>query len=164
LKTAYRDEVEPRYRGGLTNVNKEHFTAIYSRARERGMTRKNILAGWAKTGLFPFNPSRILRDIVRPDAPLTIQVPFEVECTQDGAVQMPVTPVSSEAVTQLLSLIKQDSHSNEPNEMRRYRLVQKLANATERSIAQQALNRNYIRLSRLPTTRLRLAKTHDQMS
>jgi hypothetical protein len=112
LKTAYRDEVEPRYRGGLTNVNKEHFTAIYSRARERGMTRKNILADWAKTGLFPFNSSRILRDIVRPDAPLTIQVPFEVECTQNGAVQMPVTPVSSEAVTQLLSLIKQDSHSN----------------------------------------------------
>jgi hypothetical protein len=65
LKTAYRDEVERRYRGGLTNVNKEHFTAIWSRAREAGITTKNILAGWAKTGLFPFNPSRILRDIVK---------------------------------------------------------------------------------------------------
>jgi hypothetical protein len=145
LKTAYRDEVERRYRGGLTNVNKEHFTAIYSRARERGMTKKNILAGWAKTGLFPFNPSRVLRDIVKPDAPLTIQVP-EVESTRNGVIQTPVTPVSSEAVIQLLSLIKQNSRSNEPNEMRHHRLIQKLANAAERSIAQQALDQNYIGL------------------
>jgi hypothetical protein len=146
LKTAYRDKVERRYRGGLTNVNKEHFTAIYSRARERAMTKKNILAGWAKTGLFPFNPSRVLRDIVKPDALLTIDVPHEVECTQDGVIQTPVTPVSSEAVTQLLGLIKQDSHSNEPNGMRHHRLIQKLANAAERSIAQQALDQNYIGL------------------
>jgi hypothetical protein len=45
LKTAYRDEVERLYRGGLTNINKEHFTTIYSRARTRAMTKKNILAG-----------------------------------------------------------------------------------------------------------------------
>jgi hypothetical protein len=146
LKTAYRDEVERRYRGGLTNVNKEHFTAIYSRARERGMTKKNILAGWAKTGLFLCNPSRVLRDIVKPDAPLTIQVPYEAESIQNGVIQTPVTPVSSEAVTQLLSLIKEDSHSNEPNEMRHHRLIQKLANAAERSIAQRALDQNYIGL------------------
>lgn len=55
-------------------------------------------------------------------------------------------PVSSEAVAQLLSLIKQDSHSDKPIELRRHRLIQKLANAAERSIAQQALDQNYIRL------------------
>ncbi|KAI0570374.1 DDE-1 domain containing protein, partial [Pyrenophora tritici-repentis] len=146
LKTAYRDEVERRYRGGLTNVNKEHFTAIYSRARERGVTKKNILAGWAKTGLFPFNPPRVLRDIVRPDAPLTIQSPYEDESTQNEVIQTPVTSASSEAVTQLLSLIKQDSHNDEPNEMRHHRLIQKLANASEKSIARQALDQNYIGL------------------
>jgi hypothetical protein len=87
------------------------------------MTKKNILAGWAKTSLFPFNPSRVLRDIVKPDAPLTIQVLYEAECTHNEVVQTLVTPVSSEAVTQLLSLIRQDSHSNEPNEMRHHRLI-----------------------------------------
>jgi hypothetical protein len=138
LKTAYRDEVERRYRGGLRNVNKEHFTAIYSRAREREMTKKNILAGWAKTGLFPFNSLKVLRDIVKPDAPLTVQVSHNVESTQNGVIQTP------EAVTQLLNLVKQDSHNNEPDEMRRQRLIQKLANAAERSIAQQAFDQNYI--------------------
>jgi hypothetical protein len=66
--------------------------------------------------------------------------------TQNGVIQTPVTPVSSEAVTQLLSLIKKDSHSDEPNGLRHHRLIQKLANAAERSIAQQALDQNYIRL------------------
>jgi hypothetical protein len=99
------------------------------------MTKKNILAGWAKSGLFLFNPSRVLRDIVKLVAPLTIQVPYETESTQNGVAQTLVTPVSSEAVTQLLSLIKQDSHSNELNEVRHHRLIQKLANAADRSIA-----------------------------
>ena len=99
------------------------------------MTKKNILAGWAKTGLFPFNPSGVLRDIVKPDGSLSIQVPYEVESTQNGVVQTLVTPVSLEAVTQLLSLIKQDPYNNKPNEMRRHKLIQKLANAAERSIA-----------------------------
>ncbi|EMD86797.1 hypothetical protein COCHEDRAFT_1146541, partial [Bipolaris maydis C5] len=71
LKTAYRDQVERLYRGGLTNINKEHFTTIYSPARERAMTKRNILAGWAKAGLFPFNPARVLRDLTKPDAPPT---------------------------------------------------------------------------------------------
>ena len=82
------------------------------------MTKKNILAGWAKTSLFPFNLfpfnlSRVLRDNVKPDAPLTIQVSHDTESTQNGVNQTPVTPVSSEAVPQLLSLIKQDSRSYE---------------------------------------------------
>ena len=63
LKSAYREQVERLYRGGLTNVNKEHFTTIYSPARAKAMTKRNILAGWAKAGLFPFNPARVLRDL-----------------------------------------------------------------------------------------------------
>ncbi|KAF5844184.1 hypothetical protein GGP41_002265 [Bipolaris sorokiniana] len=35
LKTAYRDQVERLYRGGMTAINKEHFTALYYPARER---------------------------------------------------------------------------------------------------------------------------------
>ena len=99
------------------------------------MTKKNMLAGWAKTGLFPFNPLRVLRDIVEPDAPPTVQVSHDVGSTQNGVIQTPVTPVTLEAKTQLLSLTKQDSHNNGPNEMHRHRLIQKLADAAETSIA-----------------------------
>src|SRR6266480_3102467 len=35
LKAAYREEVERLYRGGAGTVGKQHFTSIYSPARER---------------------------------------------------------------------------------------------------------------------------------
>ncbi|EUC26858.1 hypothetical protein COCCADRAFT_113187 [Bipolaris zeicola 26-R-13] len=55
LKTAYRDEVERLCRGGLEAVSKEHFNSIYKSTRETAMTRRNITAAWAASGLFPFN-------------------------------------------------------------------------------------------------------------
>ncbi|KAF2195057.1 hypothetical protein K469DRAFT_722393 [Zopfia rhizophila CBS 207.26] len=110
------------------------------------MTKKNILAGWAKTGLFPFNPDRVLRDITKPAA----ELPTALSITKDSGpflrgevVQTPVTPVLSEALTSLLTLIKQDPH-DEKSAKRHPRLVQKLANAAEISFAQQALNQDQI--------------------
>jgi DDE superfamily endonuclease len=75
LKTAYRDQVDRLYRSGVTVVNKEHFTSLYCPARERAITKKNILAGWAKTGLFPFNPDRVLRDITKPVDVAALTIP-----------------------------------------------------------------------------------------
>lgn len=142
LKSAYREQVERLYRGGLTNINKEHFTTIYSQAREKAMTKRNILAGWAKAGLFPFNPARVLCGLTKPDAPLTVQAPRADEALQDDIVQTPVTPVSSEAVRDVLNQIKQCSSSDKQHD----KLVQKLANAAEKSIARQALDEDYIRV------------------
>ena len=67
LKAAYCDQVERLERGGGNTIGKAHFTSLYSPARERAFTKKNILAGWAKSGLFPFNPNRVLRDTPKPD-------------------------------------------------------------------------------------------------
>lgn len=128
-------------RGGVTIVNKEHFTTLYSPAREKAMTKKNILAGRAKTGLFPCHPDRVLRDITKPVADLSIQSVCENRrpCQQEEVVQTPVTPVSSEGLMSLLKLIKQDAH-DEMIQARNQRLVQKLANAAQTSFAQQALD------------------------
>lgn len=66
LKAAYREYVERLERGGVNKVGKEHFTSLYSPAREKAFTKRNILAGWSKAGLFPFNPNRVLRDMSSP--------------------------------------------------------------------------------------------------
>jgi hypothetical protein len=50
----------------VTVVNKEHLTSLYSPARAKGLTKKNILAGWAESGLFLFNPDRVLIEIRKP--------------------------------------------------------------------------------------------------
>ena len=46
LKAAYREQVERIERGGVNIIGKQHFTYLYSPARERALTKKNILAGW----------------------------------------------------------------------------------------------------------------------
>jgi hypothetical protein len=76
------------------------------------MTKKNILAEWAKTSLFPFNLDRVLRDITNPAAKLPTKLPIptadSASHVQCEVVQTPVTPISLEALTLLLTLIEQD--------------------------------------------------------
>ena len=71
----------------LTNtIGKQHFISLFSPARERAFTPKNIKAGFAASGLFPFNPDRVLRDMPKPPADLTIPKADEVKvgsCPQD---------------------------------------------------------------------------------
>jgi hypothetical protein len=66
LKTAYREEVERLYRGGANTIGKEHFTALYSHAREVAFTPRNIRGAWKGAGLYPLRPDRVLRDMQKP--------------------------------------------------------------------------------------------------
>ena len=152
LKAAYRDQVERLYRGGEDIVGKEHFTSLYSPARERALTKKNILAAWAKSGLFPFNPDRVLRDTPKPVAALNVPKACEVDvgpCPQGEVAQTPVTPVTpvtSEALISLQNLIKQDANTlDETSKQRLQRHLQKFANAAQTSFAERTLQQNQIR-------------------
>jgi DDE superfamily endonuclease len=130
LKAAYRDHVELLYRGGVDTVRKEHFTSLYSPARQRAVTSRNIKAAWAASGLFPFNPDRVLRNTPKPVSP-TVPKAHKLEvgpCPQGELLQTPVTPVTSEALTSLHNLITQDAHAlDETSKQRLQRHVQKLA-------------------------------------
>jgi hypothetical protein len=144
LKTAYRDEVERLNRGGVDKVGKEHFTYLYQPARDRALTKRNIKAAWAATGLFPFDPKRVLRDIPKP--PLTeLTVPDRSDaCLRDELLTpvTPVTPVTTEGLSSLHNLIKEDACASE----RLQRRVQKLASAAQISFAKQHLLQDHNRL------------------
>jgi hypothetical protein len=68
----------------MTTINKEHFTTLYYPARERAMTKKNILAGWAKSGLFPFNLDRVLRDLAKPVPDALTLLPIRAAREESG--------------------------------------------------------------------------------
>jgi hypothetical protein len=141
LKAAYRDEADRLFRGGVNTVGKEHFTSLYSPAREKAFTNRNIIAAWAASGLFPFNPDRVLRATPKPPAHTTVPRTVETlgSCQQE-VLQTPVTPVSAEALTLLHDIIKQDALTlNETSIPRLQRHVQKLANAAQMSFATCAL-------------------------
>jgi hypothetical protein len=143
LKAAYRDEADRLFQGGTNTVGKQHFTSLYSPAREKAFTKRNITAGWAACGLFPFNPDRVLRVTPKPPAQATVPRADEIQvgsCHQDEVPQTPVTLVSAEGLASLQNLIKQDALTlNETSIPRLQRHVQKLANAAQMSFAQCAL-------------------------
>ena len=135
LKTAYREEVERLYQGGANTVGKQHFTSLYSRVRKQTFTSRNIKSGWSKTGLNPFNPDKVLKDIQKPLAQLCIPKDntMKVEsCPQDRVLQSPVT---SEALTSLQSRIEHDTYSLDGPSKHR---LQKLANAAQKAFAERA--------------------------
>lgn len=90
LKEAYRDQVDRLCRAGTNTVGKQHFTALYSPARERAFTKRNITAAWAACGLFPYNPDRVLRNTPKPPtqsaAPETNLIPSG-SCPQDVVIR-----------------------------------------------------------------------------
>jgi hypothetical protein len=60
----HREQVEMLYRGGANTVGKQHFTLLYQRARNLAFTSRNIRSGWAKTGLYPFDPEKVLKSAI----------------------------------------------------------------------------------------------------
>ncbi|PQE29011.1 hypothetical protein CJF30_00004068 [Rutstroemia sp. NJR-2017a BBW] len=143
LKEAYRDEADRLFRGGANTVGKQHFTSLYSPAREKALTKRNIMKAWAACGLFPFNPDRVLRVTPKPPAQSTVPRADEIKvgsCHQDEVPQTPVTPVSAEGLASLHNLIKQDAYRLDGTSTQRLeRHVQKLANAAQISFAERAL-------------------------
>ncbi|KAF2721187.1 hypothetical protein K431DRAFT_320483 [Polychaeton citri CBS 116435] len=66
-------EVERLYRGGANTISKQHFTLLYSKARQVAFTARNIRASWSKAGLFPFSPDRVLKDMEQLASKLYLQ-------------------------------------------------------------------------------------------
>lgn len=152
LKTAYCDQVERMNRGGINAIGKEHFTYLYAPARERVLTKRNIVAGWAATGLFPFSPERVLRNTPKPPVDLVVSTANDVvETSSQHDLPLtpvtPVTPVTAEGFTALHDLIKRDVCA--PDDVSRQRLerrVQKLVSAAKVSVAKQSLLQDHNRL------------------
>jgi hypothetical protein len=142
LKAAYRDEVERLFRGGVNTVGKEYFTLLYSPTRDKVFIKRNIIAAFAVSGLFPLNRDRVLRRTPKPSQ-LSIPSPNEMRGVSgllDEVPLTPATPVSAEAFISLYDLIKQDTHTlDDTGRQRLQRRVQKLAKAGQKTIAYCAL-------------------------
>lgn len=94
--------------GPVTSVSLAHYSLA---KRKKALTSKNIKAGWIKAGIFPFNPDRVLRNIPKPLAELTVPKASKVKvwpCPEGEVLQ---TPVTAEALTSLRNLIEKDTHA-----------------------------------------------------
>ncbi|TVY89412.1 hypothetical protein LAWI1_G008442 [Lachnellula willkommii] len=141
LKAAYREQVERLERGCVGTIGKEHFTYLYSPARTKAFTPRNIRAGWSKAGLYPFNPEKVLNEIPKPLDQLTapeVNVTEVGSCTHDAVPQTPATPVSAEALTRLWTAIGQ-LPDDEANRQHKEKLQRKLLDGGRLCFAKCAL-------------------------
>jgi hypothetical protein len=150
LKSAYRDQVEQMERAGVGTIGKQHFTYLYEPARKKAITPRNIMAGFRGSGLFPFDPDRVLADVPKPPAKLTIPESNEVgPDTQDKVLQhpsTPITPVTAKYLTSLQSLIEQNANElSETSKKDLKKYLGKVINAAKISFAEQALLRDRAR-------------------
>ncbi|PMD13637.1 hypothetical protein NA56DRAFT_674735 [Hyaloscypha hepaticicola] len=129
LKAAYRDETERLFQGGANTVGKQHFTSLYSLAREKAFTKRNI------TAVIPKPPAQL--NIPRADE---IRVS---SCYQDEVPQPLVTLVLVEGLASLYNLIKQDTYTlNGTSIQCLERHIQKLVDTAQISFAERALLHN----------------------
>jgi len=153
LKAAYREQVDRLKRRGVNIIGKEHFTILYSPARERAFTFKNIKAGFAVSGLVPFHPKKVIRDMFKPPAALTISKADKVKvgpCLQNQVLQTlitPATPVLAKAFMSLQNLIiKQDVYAlDETGKQSLQRHLHKFVKITQISFAKGVLQQDHIR-------------------
>ncbi|OKP07150.1 hypothetical protein PENSUB_6110 [Penicillium subrubescens] len=140
LKTAYREQVELFYRGGANAVRLEHFTSLYSRARNSAITPRNINAGWSKTVSFPWNPDLVLKDIQPPpgasgsnrgNIAKVAHYPASAEL-----LQKPQTPITADGLQSLGRKVQKEARGwDEDSKF----LVNRLAHAAEKAFADCAL-------------------------
>jgi hypothetical protein len=135
LKAAYREQADDLYRGGANTVGKEHFTLLYSRARDKALTSRNIRSGWSRAGLFPLNPDKVLHHIPQPPNEQDhLQVHIQPPLT--SPVELLITPVTSDGVASLCKRIKQEIHLLDDSGKQQ---VEKLEHAAQRAIASRDL-------------------------
>jgi hypothetical protein len=128
-------------RGGVNTVGKQHFTYLYSSARVSSLTKRNIIAAWRGSGLFRFNPERVLAHVPKPPTKLRISNADELRfdsCPKYKALRTPTTPISGEALTLLLERIK-SIPNDDANSQHKGRLQQKVANAAQTYLVNIAL-------------------------
>ena len=80
----------------MNTISKQHFTSLFSPTREMAFTLKNIKAGFAACGLFPFNLDRVLRHMLKPPTNITVLRADEAKvgsCLQDVVLHTPITLV-----------------------------------------------------------------------
>jgi hypothetical protein len=138
LKIAYREEVERLYRGGANMIGKQHFTLLYDRARRKALNSRNIISGWSKSGLRPFNPDRVLKEIQKPEEVKVVKSTDDATLYHLETLETPETPKTFENLASLRKNVEMSLRSQEVDTYTKLS-IQKIADAAENAFTERAI-------------------------
>jgi DDE superfamily endonuclease len=139
LKIAYRKEVEQLYCGGSNMIGKQHFTLLYDCARRTAMTSQNTILGWFRTGLRPFSPERVLKEIQKPE--MVKYSPLSIDDDKDSFSQVSQLETLNifDSLASLRKSIEMNITQHEALNARTKLSIQKVVNAAENAFADRAI-------------------------
>src|ERR1700722_2017220 len=141
LKTAYRKELEKlAFLTDSTPVDKVNFIRAYAKARDRGMTLKNLLSGWRITGNCPISRAKALRH-------------SEIQADKIKASPEPTPYLGSDDTPKTSRQICDLSKNKTPNTRRRYAVI-----AKGFAVQEQALAEHHVRIASLEEEVARLKR------
>jgi hypothetical protein len=121
-------------------IGKQHFTLLYDRARCKAINSRNIILGWSKTGLRPFNPERVLKEVQRPEEVKNCS-PLVVNSNDDDMLHLknPETPKTFENLVLLRNNVEKSLARQEGVDTCTKLSIQKIADAAENAFAERAI-------------------------
>jgi hypothetical protein len=119
-------------------IGKQHFTLLYNRARSKALNSRNIISGWSKTGLRPFNPERVLKDIQKPGVNIDL-ITTEIEKPCDFLQPQLETPKTAESLMSLRKRIEESIAQGGEFDGPCKSDIQKLANTAENAFTDRAI-------------------------
>jgi hypothetical protein len=106
------------------------------------------MAGWAATGLYLFQPERVLTDLRKSASGMMVSKAHAADvCSLPEVRQTLITPVKAEALGSLHAMTKRDAQAHDAKSKQRLQKhVQKLASVAQISFAERALLQDQNRL------------------
>ena len=112
LKQNYKKLLSKKTRFSTYNIDKADFISLIQKARQKGITSRNIQSAWRATGLIPYNPAVVFQklsihanDISASDMDNTRASSNTPLQTQFFSGTIPPTPENVEKVTEIEELI-----------------------------------------------------------
>ena len=109
LAHSYKKYLESLTRFTMYNINKVDFLTIVQKARKEGISSKNIESAWRATGLIPYNPATVIKNLKpkRKQAPVTALVTTP---ERQSSILPFQTPANMAQVSHIDELISQFRH------------------------------------------------------
>jgi hypothetical protein len=117
-------------------IGKQHFTLLYDRARRKAINSRNIISGWSKTGLRPFNPERVLKEIQKPEE---VRVVNSKGDSTLHYLEPPETPKTFENLASPHKTIEMSLRRQEVLDTHTKLSIQKIADAAENGFTERAI-------------------------
>jgi hypothetical protein len=80
LKRILASKLEPLLRTGVARIQKPEFISGFMKAREQAFRESNVLSGFCGTGIHPYYPKKVLRQVI------------EIESSSASTTSVPISP------------------------------------------------------------------------